>query len=269
MTNRGATRNRALRKVNLQSKVIYGPVDSRRLGQSLGINPMPFEDKICSFDCIYCQYGFETPVALGERPPDGLFPPVGAILGELEEWIRSYDGRIDAMTFSGNGEATLHPDFHDLVAGVVHVRDRYLPRSRIALLSNGTTVVEEKVREAIQRIDDPILKLDAGGEELWRRINRPAKGARLGEIISAMADIDKIIIQSLFFEGEDEDGIGNASRQSVEEWLSAVERIRPRYVQIYTLDRVPAMTNLKSVSVETLEGIRSSLEGRGIRGVVY
>jgi wyosine [tRNA(Phe)-imidazoG37] synthetase (radical SAM superfamily) len=268
MINRSAERP-ALRRVDLQSKYIYGPVDSRRLGKSLGINPMPFESKVCSFDCIYCQYGFETPVAAGEPPADDIFPHVGAILADLERYVRDFDGRIDAITFSGNGEATLHPDFHELVIGTVRVRDRYLPRSRIALLSNGTTVVEERVRRAIRWIDDPIMKLDAGSEELWSRINRPGMGVRLEEIIAAMANIDNIIIQSLFFEGGIGDGIGNISGAIVEEWLFAIERIHPRYVQIYTLDRVPAMVDLKPVSIETLEWIRSSLENRGIRGQVY
>jgi len=262
-------REKALRGIGLQSSYVYGPVSSRRLGLSLGINPLPVTVKVCSFDCLYCQYGLEKPTGPRGGLSEALFPMVSAILAELEEVLKRYPGKIDFLTFSGNGEPTLHPRFFELVEGTVAIRDRLRPESRIALLSNGSTIADDDVRAAIRLLDDPILKLDAGDEASWKIINRPAMGMHLEAIVSAMEKLKNIIIQSLFFEGDGARIAGNTSAGAVQKWLSCVERIRPRSVQIYTLDRVPAISGLRKAKEETLRAILAALEGRGIKGVIF
>jgi wyosine [tRNA(Phe)-imidazoG37] synthetase (radical SAM superfamily) len=258
-----------LRSVELQSSCIYGPVRSRRLGQSLGINPLPAGIKICSFDCLYCQYGFEKPVAGKESVPSDIFPTVSTVLDQLERSVNRFQGSIDAITFSGNGEPTLHPDFLELVRGTVKIRDHYLPKSRVVLLSNGTTVCDDEIQEAIKLTDDPIVKLDAGDRDMWFAINRPEKGIDLDDIVSVMAAIDHIIVQSLFFSGDGDRVEGNISEDSIDSWLSVIEKIQPRYVQVHTLDRTPAMNSIKPAPMAILLGVQSSLEKMGIEGRVY
>jgi len=260
---------KSLRKVELQSSCVYGPVQSRRLGQSLGINPLPAGIKVCSFDCLYCQYGFEKPVGGRESVSSDIFPTVSTVLDQLESRVNRFQGSIDAITFSGNGEPTLHPDFLGLVRGTVKIRDHYLPKSRVVLLSNGTTVRDEEIQEAIKLIDDPIVKLDAGDKDLWFAINRPERGIDLDDIVSVMAVIDHIIVQSLFFKGDGDGVEGNISGDSIDSWLSVIEEIQPRYVQIYTLDRTPAMDSIKPAPKVILRGIQSSLEKMGIGGCIF
>ena len=255
--------------VDLQTSCVYGPVKSRRLGESLGINPLPAEKKVCSFDCIYCQYGFEEPVAGRGSVSSDIFPSASTVLDQLESRLKGYQGRIDSVTFSGNGEPTLHPGCYDMVKGAVKMRDHYLPGSQGALLSNGTTVGDREVQDAIRLIDDPIVKMDAGDEDLWFTINRPNREMDLDEIVSVMGGIDHIIIQSMFFEGDGDRVNGNISEESLDCWFSVMEKIRPRHVQIYTLDRTPAMSDLRPAPQAILEKIQSSLERLGVQGCVY
>ncbi len=267
--NRLDFRGRPLREVVLQSSYIYGPVNSRRLGRSLGINPFPSDRKICTFDCLYCQYGFEEPVAGRAVPAADLFPPVSVVLDHLEDALRSSRERIDYITFSGNGEPTLHPAFPELVEGVAEIRDRCIPGASIALLSNGTTLVDGEIRNSLRSIDDPIIKLDAGDETSWKKINRPGKGVTFDEVVRAMERVDHIIIQSLFFEGDGNRLVGNTSRERIDAWLSTLWRIRPRYVQIYTLDRTTAVGGLRRVEPRVLEEIRTATGRVGIEGRVF
>ncbi len=258
-----------LRRVELQISTIYGPVKSRRLGRSLGINLSPNGEKICSLDCLYCQYGFKSPVEVGSNLPDDTFPAASLVLHLLEDVLKREGEGVDTITFSGNGEPTLHPDFHGLVEGVVWIRDHRLPSARIALLSNGTTLNNGEVRSALTLIDDPVLKLDAGSEGLWRKINRPAGDVRFEGIIEAMEEVEDFIVQGLFFAGNGAGITGNISGEGIEDWLAAVNRIRPRFVQIYTLDRIPAMTGIERAPGDVLSAILASVERLGIRGQVF
>jgi wyosine [tRNA(Phe)-imidazoG37] synthetase (radical SAM superfamily) len=260
---------RPLREIGLQRSLVYGPVASRRLGRSLGINPLPTDVKVCTYDCLYCQYGLEAPVAGGGRVSPDAFPPAEQILRRLEEAVRGRVGAIDAITFSGNGEPTLHPRFPELVDGAVAVRDRYLPGARIALLSNGTTVTDDRIRDALRRIDDPILKIDAGAGPTWRVVNRPGPAVSFDGIISRLAEMDGIIVQSMFFAGAGEGVRGNSGEAEIAAWLDVVDRVGPRLVQIYTLDRTPAVGALRPVPEPRLREIGAALEDRGVRVCIF
>jgi len=260
---------RALREIDLQASFVYGPVASRRLGRSLGINPLPIEVKACTYDCLYCQYGLETPIPSAGALPADAFPAAEEILRQLESTARDRQGEVDAITFSGNGEPTLHPRFPDLVDGVIDVRDRLLPDARVVLLSNATTVGDARIRDAIRRIDDPILKIDAGGEKTWRRVNRPDPAVSFDEIIARLGSLEGIIVQSMFFSGDGVRVRGNGGEAEVGAWLDVVGRVAPRLVQIYSLDRTPAVGALRPVPKARLREIGSALEGRGIRACVF
>jgi wyosine [tRNA(Phe)-imidazoG37] synthetase (radical SAM superfamily) len=235
----------------------------------MGINAFPLDRKICTFDCLYCQYGFEEPVGERSTLASDLFPPASVILDHLEKTLKNYKDRIDYITFSGNGEPTLHPEFHELVEGVVDIRDRFYPEARIALLSNGTTIVDREIRDTLRFVDDPIIKLDAGEEILWKKINRPGGGISFGDVIEALETVDHIIIQSIFFEGDNGQIKGNVSKENLDKWFRHIKRINPRYVQIYTLDRKTAVRGLRCVGTGILEEIRNDLMKAGIKGRVY
>jgi len=232
--------------LELQRDVIYGPVNSRRLGRSLGINLLPANRKVCTFDCIYCQYGrAETVTSTGTGAG---FPSVRYVLDKVEEAIRRQPTPPDYLTFSGNGEPTLHPHFPEMVTEVLHLRDRMCPGARVALLSNSSRVHRREIREAIGQLDDPIMKLDAGDPATLVRISRPATGVTLERIVEGLAELPYLIVQSMIISGQAQ----NCEGEAHEAWLAALTRISPDEVQIYTADRVVAESGVRRVSKEDL-----------------
>ena len=267
--SRAGTDRRTLREIDLQSTLVYGPVSSRRLGRSLGINPLPIEVKACTYDCLYCQYGLEAPIPSAGSLAPAAFPGAEELLGGLVPAGRDRQGQVAAIPFPGNGEPPLHTRFPDLVEGVSDIRDSLLPGARVALLSNATTICDARIREAILRIDDPILKIDAGEEETWRMVNRPDPAISFDEIIARLGSMEGIIVQSMFFAGDGGRVPGNAGEAEVGAWLDVVERVAPRLVQVYTLDRTPAIGALRPVPEARLREIGSALQGRGIGARVF
>lgn len=172
-----------MQTLSLQRGVIYGPVDSRRLGRSLGINLLPTGYKLCAFDCIYCEYGRTK--ALTTKAKGGPFPTVGVVLRKVEEALRQVPD-LKYATFSGNGEPTLHPHFDALVEGVVHLRDEIRPEVKSAILSNSALVGKEEIREALVKLDLRIMKLDAGDPLTWRAINRPAPSLDFETVVAGL-----------------------------------------------------------------------------------
>lgn len=166
--------------------MIYGPVDSRRLGRSLGINLLPTGYKLCAFDCIYCQYG-RTKV-LTTKAEKGRFPVVEVVLRKVEEALRQVPD-LNYVTFSGNGEPTLHPRFDELVEGVVHLRDKLRPEVKTAILSNSALAWKEEIREALAKLDLRIMKLDAGDPFAWRAINRPAPSLDFETVVAGLKEL--------------------------------------------------------------------------------
>ncbi|MDQ1353873.1 MAG: hypothetical protein QG657_4180, partial [Acidobacteriota bacterium] len=216
----------------LQSNIIYGPVQSRRLGRSLGVNVLPVRQKICSFDCLYCQYGRLAPMNAAEAVKCE-FPSVVEVLAALEQALRNLPQPVNYITFSGNGEATLHPGFRELVAGVRELRDRLSPAAKTAILSNSTTVSDSHTREALGLLDVRIMKLDAGTQEMFVHYNRPAAGITLKDTVAGLALLEAVTIQSLFTKGPD----GNFSQAHLAAWIEQVKKISPIIVQVYSLAR--------------------------------
>lgn len=214
----------------LQAGIIYGPVLSRRLGRSMGINLLPTDRKVCSFDCVYCHYGRTVVKTLA--PEDRYFPGVEQVLKAIEEALRVYP-EVDYITFSGNGEPTLHPDFPAIASAVSWLRDEYRPGVKLAILSNSTTVHFPRVREVLRIFDAPIMKLDAGDPATLARINCPAAAVKLEYIVEGLKGMPGLIVQSVLVDGQ----VTNARGESFEAWLAALAEIRPAQVQIYSTER--------------------------------
>lgn len=253
----------------LQRGIIYGPVQSRRLGLSLGVNLLPSTYKLCSFNCCYCQLGWTwRPTSdPGERIKD--LPPPSEVLAALEaslQRLRRQGIPLNAITFSGNGEPTLHPQLEQIAFTTRRLRDQYVPNAKLAILSNSSTVGKEEVREALEAFDLKIMKLDAGDLETVKRLNHPAFPFDLEEVIKGLKRLNGVILQSLFVQGR----VSNVEPPVVEAWLQKVSEIKPILVQVYTLDRIPADLRLRSVERSTLQAIARTLwERTGIKAEVY
>lgn len=262
-------RDSSLKRLPLQQSIVYGPVHSRRLGQSLGINVLPTTYKLCSFNCAYCQYGWTSQPALRDDGKIRDLPAPQKVADALENSLRRlvrHRSKVDCITFSGNGEPTLHPNLNEIIDATKELRDRYLPRAKVAILSNASTVGHKQVRQALEKLDLRIMKLDAGSEELIQKLNGPALPFYLGEIVDGLKALKDIVLQSLFVHGR----ITNADPESVELWLEKVREIRPNLVQVYTLDRHPADERLWKVNVATLEWIVNQVRWRaGIPAELY
>ncbi len=260
---------RSLKNWPLQSGIIYGPVNSRRLGLSLGINILPARYKLCSFNCVYCQYGWTLRPTLTPTEEISDLPSpqaVGCALEKALHQIIRHRTRIDFMTFSGNGEPTLHPNFGEIVDVTKALRDKYVPQVKLAILSNSSMVGRTEVREALGKLDLKVMKLDAGTEELLHELNGPPAPFYLGEIVEGLKTLEDVRVQSLFVQGR----VTNADPESVELWLEKLKEIQPSLVQVYTLDRPPADKKLWKVNVATLQWIVSQVRWQaGLRAEIY
>ncbi len=230
------------------SDVIYGPVFSRRLGRSLGINLLPRPRKTCSFDCVYCEHGLTDILSL--HPSGEGFPDAVYVLEAVEAGLTKYSS-LDHLTFSGNGEPTLHPHFITIVEGVRALRNRLRPSLRLAVFSNSTTVMRPEILEALALVDAPILKLDAGDEDTWRAINRPPPGIALDRVLEGLSLVPNLVLQCLFLDG----ALQNMRGQPYQAWLEAVLRVSPKMIQIYSLDRPTPERGLEEVPIEELRRI--------------
>lgn len=254
--------------LELQSSIIYGPVRSRRLGRSLGVNVLPHNRKVCSFDCLYCQYGRTNAVTPAEAGISGSpnparhggFPDVDEILTAVEQALKNLPALPDYITFSGNGEATLHPGFKELVTGLRRVGDAFSPGSKTAILSNSTTVSDPRIREALALLDVRIMKLDAGTEEMFAHYNRPPAAITLTDTAAGLAVLEDVTIQSLFTKGPD----GNSAPGHVSAWVERIKAIKPVFVQVYTLDRSSPTETLFPLDKKELLHIKTLLEKENI-----
>jgi wyosine [tRNA(Phe)-imidazoG37] synthetase (radical SAM superfamily) len=246
--------------IPLFKKNIYGPVYSRRLGNSLGINLLPANYKLCSFDCLYCHFGWTKESTIDVRGSLQDLPRVDEVLETVEEAAKS-SLEFDFFTFSGNGEPTLHPQFATVVEEIVRIRNTYRPMAKIALLSNSTGLTNKEVRASIADIDFPMFKLDAGTEEKFKAINRPAKGVNFAEIVDALASMERIYIQTLLIEGTP----NNVAAKDLEAYFHQISKIRPKEVHIYSIDRPVPATRIALVPPARLEEI--ALQGQKETGV--
>ena len=255
-----------VRTLGLQKGIIYGPVDSRRLGRSLGLNIMPTGSKLCPFNCIYCHYGWTDYVEPDATGHLGALPSAADVGEALEKALPGIDPPPAYITFSGNGESTVHPDFERIVETVVGVRDRSGIAAKVAILSNSCAAGREGVRRALGKLDVRIMKLDAGTQEVLERINRPAPGITLDGIVEGLKALDDVTLQSMFVQGE----VTNSTDADIDAWFERVAEIKPVFVQVYSLENAPAMPTLEGVPREKLEAIAERLKSSlGIAAQAY
>ena len=241
--------------IPLQSSVVYGPIDSRRFGKSLGINLLPSDQKICSFDCLYCQYG-ET--AINKL---GSFPDLGHIHEEVQErLIKSKENKegLSWIMIAGNGEPTLHPQFHEAVKLLLSLREAYAPAVPIGILSNSSTCHRPDIQDSLLKLDGRFMKLDAGDTHTFHAINRPISPSVWKEVIGGLYHLHRIVIQSMFVNG----AFDNTTDKAVEDWIRAVQYIQPESVQVYTVDRPTADKGILAVPKEKLEAIANRLSDK-------
>lgn len=244
---------------------IFGPVHSRRLGVSLGVNLMPNDGKVCSFDCLYCEAGYN---AQGHGT-SGL-PSPQQVKSDLEAKLRNMHDAgdtLDVITFSGNGEPTLHPDFPAIVDIVNSLRDKYFPDAKVSVLTNSTRIFDPNVADALDKVDNNILKLDSAIDPTMRLIDRPASpDFNTDRLIDALQRFQHTgIIQTMFLRGEHNGKhIDNTTDTEIQALIDAYKRIKPRSVMIYSIDRSTPEEHLEKVEKEELAIIAQKIRNAGI-----
>jgi len=246
----------------LQVDILYGPVRSRRLGRSLGINLLPGAYKLCPFNCVYCHYGWTKVHTLDVAPYVQDLPTPYQVAERVTLAARSALD-FDHLTFSGNGEPTLHPQFAELVREVAGIRDRYRPKARLALLSNSTGLLRPGIQECLRHIDLEVFKLDAGTEETFRQVNRPVPEVTFSQIVDRLAALQGVCLQTLLVEGSP----CNASGRELESYFQHVARIHPEEVHIYSIDRPVPAPHLRRVPPARLQEI--ARRGQAVAGVRF
>jgi len=239
---------------------IFGPVHSRRLGLSLGINLMPADGKICTFDCVYCECGFN-----GDHRPHQPRPTREEVALALEQRLRQMAAegmRPDVLTFAGNGEPTAHPQFEEIIDDTIRLRDEFCPKAHVSVLSNATMLHRESVRRALLRVDNNIQKLDTVNANYIDKVDRPTGRYDVNAVIDHLKSFDgHVIIQTMFMKG---DGMDNTGEAFVAPWLEVVKAINPKSVMIYTIDRETPTKGLEKASHEELDEIRDRVIAAGI-----
>lgn len=243
---------------------IFGPVHSRRLGVSLGINLLPEDGKVCTFDCIYCECGFNK-----DHRPTKPLPTREEVRAALEarlEEMQKNGPTPDVLTFAGNGEPTAHPHFPEIIEDTLALRDKYFPGAKVSVLSNSTFIHRPAVFEALNKIDNNILKLDTVDEDYIHELDRPTGKYSVASIIEGMkAFKGNCIIQTMFLKGTyHSKDMNNTSDKYVLPWLEAVKEIAPRQVMIYTIDRETPDHDLQKATHEELDRIAALVEEAGI-----
>jgi len=248
----------------LYNDIIFGPIRSRRLGLSLGVNLLPVESKLCSFDCIYCECGWND-----EHPGRRRFNA----REDVREMLREVLGRMvgegtppDVITFAGNGEPTMHPDFEGVIDDTIALRDELCPAARVSVLSNATQIHREDVRRALQRVDNNILKLDSAFDSTVQLVNKPQGAYTVERTVELLKLFEgRLILQTMFLRGEYEGQLlDNTREEEVAAWLRLVEEIAPRQVMVYSRDRDTPCKTLEKVSREDLLAIAARVEALGI-----
>lgn len=243
---------------------IFGPVHSRRLGVSLGINLMPADGKLCTFDCIYCECGFNK-----DFRPKQSRPTRQEVREILETRLRDMQmngPKPDVFTFAGNGEPTAHPNFPEIIDDTITLRDKYFPEAKISVLSNSTFIQRPKVFEALNKVDNNILKLDTVNEEYIRTVDRPTAHYDLEKVIDDLkAFKGNLIIQTMFMKGTYQGkSVDNTTDEYVLPWIEMIKAISPRQVMIYTIDRETPDHDLLKATHEELDRIVELLTKEGI-----
>ena len=248
----------------LYSDIIFGPIHSRRLGLSLGVNLLPVESKLCSFDCIYCECGWND-----EHVGPRRFNSREDVRNMLREVLSQMVGDgtpPDVITFAGNGEPTMHPDFEGVIDDTIALRDELCPSAKVSVLSNATQIHRESVRRALHRVDNNLLQLDSAFDSTVQLVNKPQGSYTVERTVELLKLFEgDLILQTMFLRGEYEGcRVDNTSEEEVVAWLRLVEQIAPRQVMVYSLDRDTPCKTLEKVSREDLLAIAARVEAMGI-----
>lgn len=244
-------------------EIVYGPIHSRRLGTSLGMEIMPLEHKLCTFDCVYCECGWNQPIV---HP---ILPTRDEIKTALESKLSAMAVKgdaLDVITFSGNGEPTLHPDFLPIIQDTCALRDRYYPQAKVSVLSNSTQLGRAEITEALRLCDNRILKLDAGTNTMLKRIDKPVnKQLTIDTIVEWLAQWKgDFTLQTCFLRGEHgSQVIDNTTSEELEAWYAIVRQLRPKQIMIYVIDRQTPEERLEKISRERMEQIAAPLIAEG------
>jgi len=238
--------------------IIYGPFPHELYGQALGINLLGNEKKICSFNCVYCDLG-KTELRLNQLKSSSALPSfedTERAIQEAFQKIHASGPAVDTVIVSGNGEPTLHPEFPEIAKQIVAARERWLPGRPIVLYTNGVGLDTRKVFDSANLFDERIVKIDAGGDRLFKAVNAPLSRTNLARILNGIRNLKDVIIQSLFFEGD----VTNTKPSDVDEWLEVIAIVKPKGVQIHGLTRTPTSPGLVRCHEDTLYAIASRLE---------
>ncbi len=243
---------------SLFKDIIFGPVHSRRLGLSLGVNLLPLDNKLCSFECVYCECGWTT---AGVK----RFNKTEDVISELEKKLsamKSEGALPDVITFAGNGEPTMHPDFERIIDMALALRDRICPEAKISVLSNATMLEKQSVRRALLRVDNNILKLDSAFDATVRLVDKPRGNYNVRDTIELMKLFQgQLIVQTMFLRGEiDGIKVDNTTKEEVDALLKVLEEINPKSVMIYSLDRDTPLQTLEKVDKADLQKIANQIE---------
>ena len=248
---------------SLYDNIIFGPVRSRRLGLSLGVNLLPVESKLCNFDCIYCECGWNED-HVGRRRFNSREDVRDMLRDTLQAMVAK--GELpDVITFAGNGEPTMHPDFEQIIEDTIALRDQICPQAKVSVLSNATQIHREDVRRALLKVDNNILKLDSAFDSTVQLINKPQGSYSVARTVELMKLFEgKMILQTMFLRGEYlSKRVDNTTAEEVDAWLDIVAQIKPRQVMIYSLDRDTPCQTLEKVGREELLQIAAKLQARG------
>ena len=243
---------------------IFGPIHSRRLGISLGINLLPADGKVCSFDCIYCECGFNA-----DHRPTLPMPTRQEVATKLEAKLQemTVEGQLpDVLTFAGNGEPTCHPHFAEIIDDTIGLRNEYCPQAKVCVLSNSTMIHRQTVHDALMRVDDNILKLDTIDPDYINKVDRPNGSYDVQALTERMKAFNgHIIIQTMFMRGTyNGASVDNTGEAFVGPWLEVVKSIKPQQVMVYTIDRETPAQGLENASREQLDAIRDRVIEAGI-----
>lgn len=256
----------------LFQEIAYGPIHSRRLGISLGMEIMPLEHKLCTFDCVYCECGWNEPVSHPKLPTrEQIREALEKKLSQLSAARRPNEKCLDVITFSGNGEPTLHPDFLGIIRDTCALRDQYCPRAKVSVLSNSTQLGRADVMEALRLCNNRILKLDAATDTMMRLIDQPVnRDLNVETIIGWLKQFDgDFTLQTCFLRGTHAGAIiDNTRAEELSAWYGAVEELRPKQVMIYVIDRKTPEENLEKISREEMERIAAPLREKGFDVIV-
>ena len=263
ITNFVRTNRITIMATSLYHDIIFGPVHSRRLGLSLGVNLLPLDCKLCSFDCIYCECGW---AGKGFSPRFNPRQEVRRLLGEKLQEMTDAGTPPDVITFAGNGEPTLHPEFPAIVDDTIALRDKICPRAAISVLSNATRIGDGNIRKALLKVDNNILKLDSAFDETVRLIDNPQGNYSVARTVEDLQKFHgKLIIQTMFLRGSYQNQVvDNTTEEEVAAWLRLIAEIAPQKVMIYTIDRDTPAPDLHKVGIEELNTIARRVEALGI-----